>query len=865
MTVSLFDSPLFGGLFGDPATVALLDDEARIRGWLTVEAALARAEGRAGVIPPPAADRIAAVCETAEIRPQDLAQGVRADGVPIPALVQRLRALVGDDAAPYVHWGATTQDIVDTALVLRLRQVGRVLADRLTELAERLGTLADAHRDTVMAGRTWGQQATPTTFGLKVAGWRAPLIRHLDRLDGIEARLGVLSLGGAAGTLSALGPDGPAVEAAMAEILDLAVASTPWHAQRDAVIEFGGWLALVAGSLGKIGQDVILLAQTEVAELVEQGGGGSSTMPQKANPTRAHAILALARCAAGLAGTLHQAAMPANERDAASWQLEWLVLPQLAAAAGGALRLSLEAGRGADRRCRAHGGQPRRRPRPRPGRGRQRRAGEPHAAPGGPGAGQGRLPRRRGSWPPPAGGPARAHRRAGRLAGAGGTRKHNRRGGHVRRPRPGRRTRSGRPRSREARPLMKTKVGIIGAGPSGLLLSQILHLAGIDSVIIERRSRAYVLSRIRAGVLEQGLADLLRAAQVGERMDREGEVHEGFDVAFAGHRHRIDLAGLTSGSTVMVYGQTEVTRDLFDARDALGGTIIDEAEDVRPQDVDTDAPSITYRKGDEVFRVDCDFIAGCDGFHGISRRCFPADVLQVFEKVYPFGWLGVLSRTPPVHHELIYASHDRGFALCSKRSASLSRYYIQCALDEDLDDWPDDRFWEELKARLPAEVAARPGHRPVDREVDRAAAQLRRRADALRPAVPGRRRRPYRAADRRQGPEPGGIRHLFPVARADPLLPGRRRERPHRLFGPGARPHLEGRAVLLVHDHAAAPVPAGRPVRHPGPAGRARLHRRFPCRHDRDGRELCRPALRIAAPTRSPTPVQQTEAVEETS
>ena len=251
----------------------------------------------------------------------------------------------------------------------------------------------------------------------------------------------------------------------------------------------------------------------------------------------------------------------------------------------------------------------------------------------------------------------------------------------------------------------KTKVGIIGAGPSGLLLSQMLHLAGIDSVIIERRSRAYVLSRIRAGVLEQGLADLLREAGVGDRMDREGEVHEGFDVAFGGHRHRIDLAGLTGGSTVMVYGQTEVTRDLFDARDALGGTIIDEAEDVRPQDVDTDAPYITYRKGDEVFRVDCDFIAGCDGFHGISRRCFPSDVLQVFEKVYPFGWLGVLSRTPPVHHELIYASHDRGFALCSKRSASLSRYYIQCALDEDLDDWPDDRFWEELKARLPADVA----------------------------------------------------------------------------------------------------------------------------------------------------------------
>ena len=340
MTVSLFDSPLFAGLFGDPATAAVLDDTARIRGWLAVEAALARAEGRVGVIPAAAADRIAAVCETAEVRPEDLASGVGEDGVPIPALVRRLRALVGDDAASYVHWGATTQDIVDTALVLQLRQVGRILADRLTGLADRLRALAEAHRNTVMAGRTWGQHATPTTFGLKAAGWRAPLIRHLDRLEEIEPRLAVLSLGGAAGTLSALGPDGPAVEAAMAEILDLAVAPTPWHAQRDTVIEFGGWLALVAGSLGKIAQDVILLAQTEIAELAEPGGG-SSTMPQKANPTRAHAILALARHAAGLTGPLNQAAMPAHERDAASWQLEWLVLPQLAAAAGGALRLSL--------------------------------------------------------------------------------------------------------------------------------------------------------------------------------------------------------------------------------------------------------------------------------------------------------------------------------------------------------------------------------------------------------------------------------------------------------------------------------------------------------------------------------------------
>ncbi|MEE8271978.1 MAG: 4-hydroxybenzoate 3-monooxygenase [Alphaproteobacteria bacterium] len=254
---------------------------------------------------------------------------------------------------------------------------------------------------------------------------------------------------------------------------------------------------------------------------------------------------------------------------------------------------------------------------------------------------------------------------------------------------------------------MKTQVGIIGSGPSGLLLSQLLHLRGIDNVVLERRTRNYILSRIRAGVLEQGLADILRDAGVGDRMDAEGEVHEGYEIAFGGRTMHIDLAGLTGGKTVMVYGQTEVTRDLFEARAAMGGTIIHEAEDVKPHDVDTDAPYLTYRLGDEVLRVDCDFIAGCDGFHGVSRRTIPADVLRAYEMVYPFGWLGVLSRTPPVSHELIYANHDRGFALCSLRSRQLSRYYIQTTVDENLDEWPDDRFWEELKARLPDDVAGR--------------------------------------------------------------------------------------------------------------------------------------------------------------
>lgn len=253
---------------------------------------------------------------------------------------------------------------------------------------------------------------------------------------------------------------------------------------------------------------------------------------------------------------------------------------------------------------------------------------------------------------------------------------------------------------------MKSQVGIIGGGPAGLLLSQILHVNGIDSVILERQTRDYVLGRVRAGVLEQGLTDMLRAVDVGDRLDREGEVHGGVNLAFDGRMERIDLEGLTGGKTVTVYGQTEVTRDLYDARDAMGGTVIHEAEDVTPHQAEADAPFLTYRKDGETCRLDCDFIAACDGFHGVGRQSFPAGVLKEYEKTYPFGWLGILSRTKPANHELIYANHQRGFVLCSMRSQTLSRYYVQVPATEDVASWSDDRFWDELCTRLPCDVAA---------------------------------------------------------------------------------------------------------------------------------------------------------------
>ena len=252
---------------------------------------------------------------------------------------------------------------------------------------------------------------------------------------------------------------------------------------------------------------------------------------------------------------------------------------------------------------------------------------------------------------------------------------------------------------------MRTQVAIIGSGPAGLLLGQLLQDAGIDNVIIERRDEEYILSRIRAGVLEMGTVGLLERAGCGERMRREGLVHHGFELSFGGRRHRIDFDALLAGGSVMVYGQTEVTRDLMARRRAAGAVTVYDAEDVTLHDFDGASPSLRWRKDGATHAIQADFIAGCDGFHGASRAAVPASAIRAYERVYPFGWLGVLADVPPVADELIYANHERGFALCSMRSRTRSRYYVQCGLDERIEEWSDQRFWDELRRRLPPDTA----------------------------------------------------------------------------------------------------------------------------------------------------------------
>ncbi|HEX7642938.1 MAG TPA: 4-hydroxybenzoate 3-monooxygenase [Burkholderiaceae bacterium] len=245
-----------------------------------------------------------------------------------------------------------------------------------------------------------------------------------------------------------------------------------------------------------------------------------------------------------------------------------------------------------------------------------------------------------------------------------------------------------------------TQVGIVGAGPSGLLLAHLLHLQGIESIVLENRSRRYVEERIRAGVLEQGTVDLLNETGVGERMRRQGMVHRGLDLLFDSKRHRIDLHELTDGKAVTVYGQHEVVKDLIAVRIAAGGGIVFEAEDVSLHHIDSDKPSLCYRKDGAEEEIVCDYIAGCDGFHGVCRPSIPSGVLREYERTYPFAWLGILAQAAPAADELIYAHHERGFALFSMRSPEITRLYLQCSPQENLDEWPEERIWSELHTRL---------------------------------------------------------------------------------------------------------------------------------------------------------------------
>ncbi|MBO6579805.1 MAG: 3-carboxy-cis,cis-muconate cycloisomerase [Thalassospira sp.] len=342
MSVSPFDSALLGNLFSDPEIAALFDDRAQIASMLLFESALAAAEARAGVIPEKSATRIAEVCRDFTPDPASLAAGTASAGVPVPALVKALKAEIGGDDARYVHFGATSQDVVDSALVLQLRDAVAIIRRRIRKLAKALSAHADKHRTTVMIGRTRSQQAVPTTFGLKAAGWLAPLVRIDHRIDNLSSDLLRISFGGAAGTLASIGVKAADVESNLSEELDLPLADMPWHAQRDVLVDFASQLTALTGALGKMGQDLVLLAQSEIAEVQPGKGGGSSTMPHKSNPVQAEMLVTLARFNAGLLGTFAQAQLHDHERSGASWLLEWLTLPQIITATGAALAQAVD-------------------------------------------------------------------------------------------------------------------------------------------------------------------------------------------------------------------------------------------------------------------------------------------------------------------------------------------------------------------------------------------------------------------------------------------------------------------------------------------------------------------------------------------
>jgi 3-carboxy-cis,cis-muconate cycloisomerase len=337
MSVSPFDSKLFASLFSDPEMAALFSDEAAIAAMLKVEVGLAKVQAMSGLIPQTAYRQIAAGLENFAPDPAGLARETAQCGVPVPALLKAARAVIAEEGRQYLHWGATSQDIVDTALVLRLKEAIPLMEDRTVKLLDAMQALENAHATTLMVARSRWQQALPTTMGYKIKLWADPLRRHLARLIQIRPRLLVLSLGGAAGTLASMGDKGPQVAEKLAAELDLELSATPWHCQRDGVAEFAAWLSMLTGSLGKIGQDLLLMAQSEVAEARFSSGGGSSTMPQKSNPIGAEVLVTFARLNAGLLGIVHQAQIQEHERGGAGWMLEWATLPQMVMAAAGAL------------------------------------------------------------------------------------------------------------------------------------------------------------------------------------------------------------------------------------------------------------------------------------------------------------------------------------------------------------------------------------------------------------------------------------------------------------------------------------------------------------------------------------------------
>ena len=342
MTISPFDSAMLGNLFADAEIAALFTDDAQIASMVLFEAALASAEARAGVIPEASANRIADICREFRPDPATLAAGTASAGVPVPALVKALKAEIGGDDARYVHFGATSQDVFDTGLVLRLRDAVAIIRRRTRKLIKALIAQAETHRATVMIGRTRSQQAVPTTFGLKAAGWLAPLVRIDQRIDTLCTDLFRLSFGGAAGTLASIGDKAIDVERNLADELELPPTDMPWHSQRDVLVDFAAQLAALSGALGKMGQDLVLLAQSEIAEVQPGKGGGSSTMPHKSNPVQAEMLITLARFNAGQLGTFAQSQIHEHERSGASWLLEWLTLPQMIMATGAGLAQAVD-------------------------------------------------------------------------------------------------------------------------------------------------------------------------------------------------------------------------------------------------------------------------------------------------------------------------------------------------------------------------------------------------------------------------------------------------------------------------------------------------------------------------------------------